>query len=141
MEPKPVEVIRGLYEATDHRDWTRVTASFDDDVVLVVAPDVSTESGTFRGREDVIGWFRRWFGAFALDYQLRVEDMRDLGDRFLVVQRHEGRGRTSGVPVEMRNVSLIWVGAGKVERIEIHGDLDEPLEANGPPEEDVHRGA
>ena len=140
MQPKPIEIIRDLYEATDRRDWTRVRASFADDIVLVVAPDVSTESGTFRGREDVSGWFGRWFSAFASDYQLRVEDMRDLGDRFLVVQRHEGRGRTSGVAVEMRNVSLIWVRTGKVERIEIHGDLGALSEANGTPDEDAPRG-
>lgn len=140
MEPKRVEIIRGLYEATDRRDWARVRAYFDDDVVLVVAPDVSTEPGTFRGREDVSGWFGRWFSTFASDYELKVEDVRDLGDRFLVVQRHEGRGRTSGVPVEMRNASLIWLCAGRVERIEIHGGPDEALEASGPPQEDAHTG-
>ena len=141
MEPKPVEIIRDFYAARDRQDWARVAAHFDDDIVLVVAPDVSTESGTFRGREDVNGWFGRWFDAFASDYKLKVEDMRDLGDRVLVVQRHEGRGRRSGVRVEMKNASLFWLRAGRIERIEIHGGPDEALEANGPPEDDAHRDA
>jgi ketosteroid isomerase-like protein len=35
LEPKAVEIIQDLYEATDRQDWARVRAYFADDV----APD------------------------------------------------------------------------------------------------------
>jgi hypothetical protein len=49
-----------------------------------------------------------------------------------VVQRHQGEGRTSRVPVEMRNGSLIWVREGRVVRIELYGDVEKGLEAAEP---------
>jgi ketosteroid isomerase-like protein len=131
MSGKPAEMIRDIYGAISSRNFDTATSYFAEEVVLVVHGDVSTETGTFKGREEVGGWFGRWYGAFAQGYQMKVEDIRELGDRVFVVQRHEGQGRTSGVPVEMRNAALISLRGGKITRIEIYRDPDEALEAAG----------
>jgi ketosteroid isomerase-like protein len=130
MSGKPAEIIRDIYEAISSGNFDTATSYFAEDVVLVVHGDVSTEAGTFKGREEVGGWFGRWFGAWQ-GYQMKVEDLRELGDRVFVVQRHEGQGRTSGVPVAMRNASLFSLRGGKITRIEIYGDPGEALEAAG----------
>jgi ketosteroid isomerase-like protein len=137
MSGKRLEIVSGLYEATTSRHFDTARQYFGEDVVLVVGNEVSTEAGTYRGREEVSGWFARWFNAFAPDYQLEIEEIRDLGDRVFVVQRHHGRGRTSGVPVEMRNGTLISLRDGKVVRIEIYGDPDEALNAHNASEGDT----
>lgn len=125
---RPREIVAEIYEAISGGHLESAAASFDEEIVLVVhGPNV--ETGTYRGREGVSRWFGRWFGAFAPGYTMEVEEVREFGNRIFVVQRHHGQGRTSGVPVEMRNGALIWVREGKIPRIELYGDLEEGLEA------------
>ena len=127
---KAREIVDEIYEAISSGNLDGAAAPFGDGIVLVVhGPNV--ETGTYTGREEVTRWFGRWFGAFAPGYKMEIEEVHELGDRVFVVQRHRGQGRTSGVPVEMRNGSLIWVLEGKVVRIEIYGDAEEGLNAAG----------
>jgi ketosteroid isomerase-like protein len=124
----PRKIVTEIYEAISDGNLSRAADPFEDGIVLVVhGPNV--ETGTYTGREEASRWFGRWFAAFAPGYEMEVEELREFGDRVLVVQRHHGQGRTSGVPVEMRNACLISVRDGKVRRIEIYGDVQEGLDA------------
>lgn len=127
---RPLEIVSAIFEAISSGELEAAAAPFDEGIVLVVhGPNV--ETGTYTGRAAVTRWFGRWFGAFAPGYIMEIEEIRDLRDRVFVVQRHHGEGRTSRVPVAMRNGSLIWVRDGKVTRIEIYGDVEDGLEAAG----------
>ena len=124
----PREIVTEIYKAISDGNLSRAADAFDDGIVLVVhGPNV--ETGTYTGRDEVTRWFGRWFAAFAPGYEMEVEELREFGNRVFVVQLHHGQGRTSGVPVEMRNASLISVRDREIRRIEIYGDVQEGLEA------------
>jgi hypothetical protein len=72
----------------------------------------------------VVQTFERAFGA-------EIEEELEQDDRALVCLRHNGRGRGSGVEVEMHVWWAYWFRAGVVARIETHIDRDEAITATG----------
>ena len=129
MSRENVEIVRGQYEAMNRRDWASVMAHYDDDVVLVVY--MGLNDGTFNGREAVGAWFGDWFVSFGKDYQFEIEEVLSAGDRVFVVQRHQGRGRTSGIDVELTNACIFSLSGGKIVRLELYGSRNDAAEAFG----------
>jgi ketosteroid isomerase-like protein len=92
-----------------------------------VGPDIH---GEFRGIDRAREYYARWASAWA-DWDWRIEETREHGD--LVVTRTwlTGRGRGSGLILDMR-IGQIWeFRNGKVVRYEAHPTWDEALEAAG----------
>jgi ketosteroid isomerase-like protein len=128
-----VEVIERGLDAVNRGDFAAAMAACADDVVLVVDERVETlNAGVFTGRDAVGGWFADWFGSFARGYQFHIQEMRPIGKRvFLVLLRHRGRGRSSGVVLEWSTAHVYAIKAGKIARIELFSDLSEALKALG----------
>jgi ketosteroid isomerase-like protein len=124
-----VEIVRGQYEAVNRRDWAAVMDYYDDDVVLVA--HMGPDAGTFNGRQAVGSWFGDWFVSFGRDYQFEIEEVLSVGDRVLVVQRHQGRGRTSGIELEWTNASVFSLRVGRIVRVELYGSRARAVEALG----------
>jgi ketosteroid isomerase-like protein len=131
MSQENVEVVRGIYEHMNRRDWAPILAACDAEVVLVVHESVGPDAGIFRGRESVGRWFGDWFLAFGKDYCFEVEEARSFGDRVFVVARHHGHGRSSGVDVEQVNAQVLSLYEGKVVQMELYGSPTEALKAVG----------
>jgi ketosteroid isomerase-like protein len=124
-----VEIVRGLFEATNRRDFAAAIDAVAEEAVLVVhglLPD-----GTFLGREAIGRWFGDWFSAFGPDYHFEVEEARALGDRVLIIARHHGSGRASGVAVEGTTAYAYTVKSGKIARVEMWATRAEALKAVG----------
>jgi ketosteroid isomerase-like protein len=113
MSQANVEIVRENFDQLNRRDWTAVVAAYDEDVVLVAHSSISLDPGVFSGREAVGRWFGDWFRAFGKDYRFEVEETQGVGDRVLVVARHHGRGRTSGVGVEQITANVFSVREGQ----------------------------
>ena len=126
-----VEIMREIYEHINQRDWAAILATFDEEVVLVVHESVGPNAGIFRGREAVGRWFGDWFLAFGKDYRFQVEEARSVGDRVLIVARHHGHGRSSGVQVERVTGEVHGLRGGKIVHSELCGSRTEALEAIG----------
>jgi ketosteroid isomerase-like protein len=60
--------------------------------------------------------------------------MTDLGDRVMVKQMARGRGKDSGIPVEMLFTFLYSVRAGKITKWRIFTSEEEALKAAKPEE-------
>ena len=76
-------------------------------VLDVLSPDIlwevrsGPEQGDYRGVEAVAEYYRRYFGTWE-DFRIEIEEIHDLPDgRVFVVARDSGRGKGSGVEVEM----------------------------------------
>jgi ketosteroid isomerase-like protein len=131
MSQQDIDIVRDQYEATNERDFPRAMSHYAEDVELVVHPEASLERGTFSGREEVGGWFGRWFGAFEPGYRFEIEEARDLGGVILLVASHHGRGRTSGAEVHGQVAYLYTVRDGKIVRAEFYPGRHEALQAAG----------
>jgi ketosteroid isomerase-like protein len=70
------------------------------------------------------------FETFA-DFRFEFSEVRDLGDRILVVGEMRGRGTESGVEIESPWAFLIPFRNGKATHVRVYLDPKEALEAAG----------
>jgi ketosteroid isomerase-like protein len=106
--------------------------AYAEEVTLVLHGDITSVTGrvAVAGKDAVGEWFGDWFRQFAPD-RFEIEEVRDFGDRVFVVATHHGRGRSSGVPVELWSSWVYTVCGGKACRLEAWGDREAALEAAG----------
>jgi ketosteroid isomerase-like protein len=91
------------------------------------------EGSVFRGHDGI----RRWFGELHELYEdldAEILEVRDLGDRVVVVFLVRGRGTGSGVTLEQPLAQVVTLREGKVIEIREYFSRDEALEAVGPSE-------
>jgi ketosteroid isomerase-like protein len=132
MSQENVEIVRRLFDATNLRDFTEAMNLYDEGVVLVVDASVlPTSAGKFCGRDAVGSWFADWFRSFGADYRFDIEEARAVGERVLVVARHYGRGRASGVALDWSVAYACSVSSGRIVRIEMYADRAEAVKAVG----------
>lgn len=112
-------MIRDQFEAVNERDWERAMGHYAEDVELVVSPEALMEYGTFAGREAVGEWFGNWFRTFEPGYRFDSLELHDLGDRVLLIARHHGRGRSSGIDVSGETGYVYTLRDGKIVRAEL----------------------
>lgn len=84
------------------------------------------DAGWNYGHQGAIGWATRLRQCFQ-ELSLEIGDEIERGDCVVARWRAAGRGRRSGVPVEMRGYCVFSLRAGKVRRVEFHESLDRAL--------------
>ena len=135
MSRENVDVVRGLFESVNARDFASALDVYADDAVLAL-------HGEFRllGGEGAVGkagigeWFADWFATFASDYRFEIEETRDWGDRVFLVATHYGRGRTSGTPMTEGMAYVYTMQHGKIVRQDVWPTAEQALAAASPPE-------
>jgi ketosteroid isomerase-like protein len=88
------------------------------------------EGKSFRGRQGIEDYFGELRETWE-EFRYVVDDIRDLGDSVLTLGRLEGRGRGSGVLVELPIGSISDYREGKCSRLRAFGDHGEALRAAG----------
>ena len=129
MSQANVEIAKRARDAVNRLD---VDACYE-----CATPDVEVFStlfdlagGSYRGREGIetlLGNIRDTFE----EYPVVADEIRDLGDRVLMLGRVEGRGRGSGVQVDTPYGTVSDFRGGKISRIRTYLDHGETLRAAG----------
>jgi ketosteroid isomerase-like protein len=116
-----LDLVRSIYADRERWDFSRADwADPEIEFVITGGPDDTA----WTGLAGVARGFRAWLDTWE-DYQTEVEEFRALDDdRVLVFGRLSGRGKTSGVEVEMRFVNVVDIRDGKVVRVCLYGDRD-----------------
>ena len=94
MSEQSIETVRTMIEAFQEGDAAAALSRYSEDVVfepLVAGPD--------HGRAGVAEQMAVWLEEFD-DYWFETERLIDTGDRVVLVWRHGGQGRTSGIQTE-----------------------------------------
>ena len=128
MSEENVEVVRRMYAAFYRGDGESALAAFDRDVVLDASHRVDGRIG--RGREEMATILAEWLGAWE-DWREEIEDIRDVGDRVLVITTQRGRGKGSGAEFENRFGMLYELRDGAIVRWTVYDDPARALEAAG----------
>jgi len=130
MSQENVEIAKRGIDAFNRRDvdgWADLMTS---DFEFVPALLRVVEGGSYRGREGVERYFAEISDAWE-EIRIVAEEIRDLGDRVLVLGRIEGRGRGSGVPVDAPLGFVVDVRGGNMSRTRGYLDQAEALQSVG----------
>jgi ketosteroid isomerase-like protein len=100
-----VEALRRGYDALNRGDLSVVLELLDPELEWH-EPGDSPEAGEYRGRESFERFLRGWIESFD-DFRVEPEQVVERGDELIAVVRQRGRGRSSGVEVEIR-IAHVW---------------------------------
>jgi uncharacterized protein len=133
MSRENVELVRGGYEMFARGDLEGAAALFSPDADVADAGGLGI-AGTAAGRRTGPAGFLQATGEVAEafdDYTVKAEEFIDAGDSVVVSARISGRGRESGLEMEMRVAHLWTIRDGKVVHGDVYRTADEALEAAG----------
>jgi ketosteroid isomerase-like protein len=134
MSEENVELVRRVYDANARGDAAAVLALYDPkvewDISRAPARDLLGEPHVFHGHDGLRGFFRAWYEAWG-HVEADLEDLIDAGVQVISVETTRGRGRASGVEVELPHAAVWTVRDGKIIRVVWFGTRAEALEAAG----------
>jgi ketosteroid isomerase-like protein len=126
-----VELVRGAWEAWERGDMRAVFDFYDPAIEWDMSESEVPDMGVYRGHEGVRRFFLEWMAPFH-DYYAHAEEFRLGREGVLVRMRQGGRGKESGVDVEMPPLwQLYRLRAGRAVRVEIYRNEHRALEAAG----------
>lgn len=131
MASANVEIVRGMLEAYANGGVDAVLPFMHADFHGEVPPEVSAEPDSYDGHDGV----RRYFDLFAEvidDLAFEPYEFVEAGDRVMVISRLRGRGKGSGIPVEMEAYTVADVSGDKLTAMYAYGSREAALEALGP---------
>jgi ketosteroid isomerase-like protein len=135
MSEENVEIVRRAYEAWASSDFETLFGLVDERGLIHRVPPLG--GGTYHGHEGLIETSTEWSEDFA-EWEMRAEELFDLGDQVLVRVYQRAVGAGSGVPVESRYWFLHWLRDGKITRLHICSTEAAARKAVGLSEDDAH---
>jgi ketosteroid isomerase-like protein len=131
MSKENMEIVRRAWEAWENGDWEPLYAFYDPAVVWDASELRGPIAGIYHGHEGVRRYFQDWLESFEA-HSARAESFIDAGDNIVVVGlRLRGRGKASGVEVDMPRWNLYRIRDGLAIRVELFETEAEALEAAG----------
>ena len=132
MSVENVEVFKRAVDAYNRRDVDAFLSEFDPAVEWhpLIQVMFGQESRVYRGHEDIRHFMREVDEAFDA-VQLECLEIRDLGERIVVVGRLRARGKASGAETESAIAWVVDFKAGKVIWMRDYLDPNDALGAAG----------
>src|SRR5438034_384229 len=128
MSQKNLEIVRHTFDAICRRDYQRATRGFHHDAVW-------HNTAEFPGPRSCVGP-----QAIAEFWEMLVEPFEGEtniervigGEDSVVLAAHTvGRGRSSGVPLDLHWGIAFRLRGGKISRVDVHGDWAKALDSVG----------
>ena len=127
------EIIRRGWDAWQRGDLPGLFSLFDAEVIWDTSHFHDWPESAYHGVAGVERFLTEWLEVWA-DYEMDVDDVIAAPDgRVVSLLRQRGRGRDSGLPMEMSLAQIATLRDGKVTRLENYEDPDEALRAAGLP--------
>lgn len=134
MSEANVEIVRRVFDAAARHDTEAVFAAYRRDVEYDFSgsPLRSFIGATtvYRGHEGMRQWVRDRYDAWE-SIEDDCRELIDAGDRVVTFVITRGRGRSSGVDVELRHYGVWTIDDGKIVRVEWFYSREDALEAAG----------
>jgi hypothetical protein len=120
MPSANVELVQSIYAAWERGDFSSVDWVHPQiELVAIDGPD----PGVWHGLARVASAWGAWLSAFE-GYSVEADEYRDLGGGVvLVLMRHSGRGKTSGLEMEAldtEGANVFWLLDAKVARLALY---------------------
>ena len=122
-----VETLRRGYEALNRGELSEVRALLHPDLVWQEDP-ASPEAGAHQGSASFERFLRSSLESFD-DFRIEPEEIIEDGDRLIALVHQSGKGRTSGVGVEVRIAHVWTVEDGRAVRWRSYPSRERALES------------
>jgi ketosteroid isomerase-like protein len=124
-----VEIVRGIYEAMNRRDFDTASDHLDPEFEIHLAGIFPDLEPVHRGRDVVLKLVKHGSEAWE-EITIKADRIIDLGARALVLAHFQAKGR-EGIEVQ-RPIAHLWtMRAGQAVRMDAYADQQEALEAVG----------
>jgi ketosteroid isomerase-like protein len=131
MSRENVKIVREMYAAFSTLAQTGDVASY---VATHWASDGEydpiEETGTIRGRDELLRWHERWFEAWD-EFHPEVDEIIEAGDAVVAAITVHGRGSQSGATITQRFFHVCETSGGKISRMGEYLDRQEALKSVG----------
>jgi ketosteroid isomerase-like protein len=121
-----VERVRHGYEAFANGDIAAVLDFFDPDVEWRMADD-EPDARTFHGHQQILQFWAETLDTFEW-FRFDLEEVLAVGDRVVAVTRICGRGKGSGVEVDLSESHVLSMRGGKAVRVEEYRTKEQAVE-------------
>src|SRR3954447_24349241 len=136
MSEENIEIVRSAIAAFDRGDFEAVLRLSHEDVVITQPPELPGVSPEQRGHSGVLEAFSIWGPEQWDDYRFEILKVAAApGDKVFVTIRTTGRGKQSGVEVEMNFSFVFTVREAKIIEWRLFVQEDQALEAAGLPDD------
>jgi ketosteroid isomerase-like protein len=132
MSEENVETVRKAWDAWLGGDLESLFATyFDPDAVYDLTRFREWPDHTYRGLDGIRRGLTEWLEVWQA-WEARVDDIVAAPDgRVVVLTWQRGKGRQSGLPMDMEWAQIITLGGGKITRVDAYDDRSEALKAAG----------
>jgi uncharacterized protein len=131
MSQENVEIVRNAFAAFDRGDIEGVLRLCDEDIVITQPPELPGVSPEQRGHRGVVEAFSIWPEQWD-DYRIEVLKIAGAPDeKVFVTTRTRGRGKQSGIEVDMEFSFVFTVREAKISVWQLFVREDQALEAAG----------
>jgi ketosteroid isomerase-like protein len=128
--PDAKDTVIASYEALNDRDIDAAMDALAEDAEWHES-EVLPDTGVYRGREAIRSFLTDFLSSWER-FNQTVEEVRQEGNRVLVLIHLEATGRGSAADVNARYAHLWTVSGGRGIRVDAFYDRDEALEALNP---------
>ena len=126
-----VEIVRSAFAAFDGGDMEGVLRLCDEDIVITQPRELPDASREQRGRPGVLEAFAIWPEQWD-DYRIEILELAGApGDKVFASTRTRGRGKQSGIEVEMDFSFVFTIRDAKITEWRLFVQEDQALEAAG----------
>jgi ketosteroid isomerase-like protein len=129
MSQENVEIVRGTIDAWNRGDYEAWIEGFDSECEFRPLR-AQLEGEAYRGHSGL----RQFMDDLTLEWEqvrFEVSEIRDVGDKVLVLIRFQGRGRASGADLDVPIGIVGKVRRGKITEARMFSDPHEALDAVG----------
>jgi ketosteroid isomerase-like protein len=119
------------HEGFNHGDLSEAKANLSDDVEWSTTGTWPGLEGTYRSPDALDEWMRTLQSEWETFTVSLAEVIRDDGDVMVVSERLAGRGRESGIEVEMLVFSAYWSEGGRIVKRRSYRTPEDALAAAG----------
>jgi ketosteroid isomerase-like protein len=131
MSQENVELMRRAWDAWNRGDSARVFAVFDAETVWDSSHYRDWPDDRYDGIAGVEHFLNEWLAVWDA-YEVQVEEVLAAPDgRVVSLFRQRGKGRESGLGLDMAMALIATVSDGKITRVDTYDDRSEALHAAG----------
>jgi len=130
MSKENVELVGRLNDVFNERSFLENADLIDPEMVWDMSRIPLPDSALFTGQPGFLEFVNAWTESFASE-RIDAEEMIDAADRVVVMVRHSGRGKASGIEIDQR-FAMVWtLRDSRAIRMDMYPTREEALKAVG----------